>query len=1211
MNERLQFKHDYTIYGSLEEIKRNLDYSIGQAKQSGGTMNALIPMLGEPVVFRYESDGALHLVLGVGKVETIGAKNDEARIAADYPSYVLLDLDALNESMDATSETEKAIENIVNGLGFEPDGSFDADKDPTHIMHKEYFEGEDAVIVNYIAILHDKLKETSDALSEEALARQRGDEAAKEYAAGLYQGKDAIKVTDSGDKKVVSLELKEEENVLSQNGNGLRTVLKLRYNETDNTVELLGVNDALVSSFDASVFIKDGMLQDVIFIDTVEKAEEYDPELLNPEDSLPYILMLWNSDGGAKKVRIMLKSFIDVYAGGDGINVEDYTISVDIDDNSEGFLTLSPTGLKLSGVQAAIDSAAAGAKTAVKIDEVHKKHILMSGETKSDGHVEYTFWEDDIASDTEMRGLISSTASGLSAATSEAISTLETAMGNAITEMGNSLGNAINATNSAVSRNEQAIAQNASDISGLKNFAELQVGTISGEVISTVVESNRGRINDLEGRMDAAEGGIANKVDKVEGKGLSTNDYTNEDKALLQTVAANAQENVIEAVKVNGTPLEVNSDKAVNVEVPFTSLGANEKMLTLNNGVLESMFSVNYDSDAKKIFFYGKTDNLIGEVNAADFVVDGMLKNASVLTENGVKYLYFIFNTDAGGREIKIPVTDLVTEYAVSGGSENYLVIDNFKIGLKVDAPDNSGLASGSALHGIDSKYSAITHNMDDKVGEGFVDASGATISITHKINELESGINNFINEYKLEFDEDFKVAGINGVLGTGEYKNGDTITAGTKLMDVVKNVMQKKLLPEGVAPTAKIVLTGDSPIEVGVPAAISYRINFNPGYYKYDDGTSGATSINVTSATVTLLNNGRSVAASNAYPDGAFTGITATDGMNLSLIANISYASTYIPKDNMGVDVPDRKIPDAQIEFAESENVVTAYRPMFYGSIKDGDIADYSNITSDEVLRLLTKASAETVSNISIASDAEAVVIMIPNTSTKEIRKIIDTDSGFDLMDVFERYQATIKTYAGESGNGVTYYAYVYDPRTQIGANTYKIFYTTGEEKPVEPSQDIDISMKADKVIGGKEGNLAALDDEGNLMDSGWSMKVLDVNITENEGWGEGAGKTFLLPKTNSEQEAIIKECCKNGTISQITLRGVVTEADHNNGNLLDYPVGYTITYPIISAIYNETERGVIDKCFKYTINAPIKELNNPGGAGFVTTLPYTFVEW
>lgn len=59
---------------------------------------------------------------------------------------------------------------------------------------------------------------------------------------------------------------------------------------------------------------------------------------------------------------------------------------------------------------------------------------------------------------------------------------------------------------------------------------------------------------------------ITNKVDKVAGKELSSNDYTDAEKTKLSGIAANAQVNVIETVKVDGTALTPTS-KAVNIDL--------------------------------------------------------------------------------------------------------------------------------------------------------------------------------------------------------------------------------------------------------------------------------------------------------------------------------------------------------------------------------------------------------------------------------------------------------------------------------------------------------------------------------------------------------------------------------------------------------------------------------------------------------------------
>ena len=65
---------------------------------------------------------------------------------------------------------------------------------------------------------------------------------------------------------------------------------------------------------------------------------------------------------------------------------------------------------------------------------------------------------------------------------------------------------------------------------------------------------------------------LAGKVDKVDGKGLSTNDFTDEAKAKLDGVEAGANQNLIEIVKLNGTALDI-SEKAVNIPVAGVTAG--------------------------------------------------------------------------------------------------------------------------------------------------------------------------------------------------------------------------------------------------------------------------------------------------------------------------------------------------------------------------------------------------------------------------------------------------------------------------------------------------------------------------------------------------------------------------------------------------------------------------------------------------------------
>lgn len=96
---------------------------------------------------------------------------------------------------------------------------------------------------------------------------------------------------------------------------------------------------------------------------------------------------------------------------------------------------------------------------------------------------------------------------------------------------------------------------------------------------------------------------VADKVDKIEGKGLSANDYTDTEKEKLEAVESGAQVNVLETVKVNGTALTA-TDKGVNIDL--------------------SDYATNEDVEGKVDKVTGKglstndlTDDLVSKINAA------------------------------------------------------------------------------------------------------------------------------------------------------------------------------------------------------------------------------------------------------------------------------------------------------------------------------------------------------------------------------------------------------------------------------------------------------------------------------------------------------------------------------------------------------------------------------------------------------------------
>ena len=83
------------------------------------------------------------------------------------------------------------------------------------------------------------------------------------------------------------------------------------------------------------------------------------------------------------------------------------------------------------------------------------------------------------------------------------------------------------------------------------------------------------------------------KVDKIEGKGLSTNDYTTEEKNKLRDIQDNAQENIIEHILVNDievSPQTISGQpKSVNLLIPVLSEDDINKLESIEVGAQENI----------------------------------------------------------------------------------------------------------------------------------------------------------------------------------------------------------------------------------------------------------------------------------------------------------------------------------------------------------------------------------------------------------------------------------------------------------------------------------------------------------------------------------------------------------------------------------------------------------------------------------------------
>lgn len=223
-------------------------------------------------------------------------------------------------------------------------------------------------------------------------------------------------------------------------------------------------------------------------------------------------------------------------------------------------------------------------------------------------------------------------------------------------------------------------------------------------------------ISDLSANTMAADQALDDKIDELSANTMDA------DQALQDQIDELGNRRVLGVSAITVETLENGNSKVsllINEE--------DDKVLTQNALGLKANLSLVYIRDDKKIYLKGKNDIIISEIDANDFIKDGMLSAASVFTATeedheqypelivGKTYIKLLFNTDAEepGRAnpIFISAEDLVDIYTVAPESYTYMEISDYVIKLNVDA--ENGLASYNYARNI----SAVTTNIISATG--------------------------------------------------------------------------------------------------------------------------------------------------------------------------------------------------------------------------------------------------------------------------------------------------------------------------------------------------------------------------------------------------------------------------------------------------------------------------------------------------------------
>lgn len=148
-----------------------------------------------------------------------------------------------------------------------------------------------------------------------------------------------------------------------------------------------------------------------------------------------------------------------------------------------------------------------------------------------------------------------------------------------------------------------------------------------------------------------------------------------------------------------------------------------DKVLRLSEKKLSSTLNLTYDSTAKKIKLLGIDNAVIAEIDATDFIKDGMVNRVDFDPET--KILTITFNTDSGKQAITIDLSSLVDTYTAGNG----ITIDNNVVSVKRDINSEGFLTIGTAGVKLSGVQDEINRAKDAVIG---YDADTATSNTVH-----------------------------------------------------------------------------------------------------------------------------------------------------------------------------------------------------------------------------------------------------------------------------------------------------------------------------------------------------------------------------------------------------------------------------------------------------------------------------------------------
>lgn len=173
-----------------------------------------------------------------------------------------------------------------------------------------------------------------------------------------------ISVTEkASNKQTISVKVKSGEKAIAVSSDGVSTVLKIQHDSTNRRIQLLGIDDTVISEFSSEAFIKDGILYDHIIATpnaasyevTFPKGDKHTFTGLTAGHT--YLFLEFNDgleQSGSKTYSSCdMHGLVNVYTAGDGLQLgtgaDDHKFSVKLATVTNGLVVdATSKGLKMN-----------------------------------------------------------------------------------------------------------------------------------------------------------------------------------------------------------------------------------------------------------------------------------------------------------------------------------------------------------------------------------------------------------------------------------------------------------------------------------------------------------------------------------------------------------------------------------------------------------------------------------------------------------------------------------------------------------------------------------------------------------------------------------------------------------------------------------------------------------------------------------------------